>query len=48
MAQVSVETGHVAVMVMLCPYVLGFGEIERVVVVVRAPKVAVGITPDGG
>ena len=37
-----------AVSVMLWPYVLGFGEIERVVAEVRAPKVAVGIIPDGG
>ena len=49
MAQESVEEGQVAVSVTLCPYVAGFGEIDKIGgVVVRVPKVAVGITPDGG
>ena len=49
MAQVSEEAAQVVVMVTLCPYVEGLGEIERVGVVDNtAPKLTLGITPLGG
>ena len=48
MAQVSVETGQVAVMVTACPYVAGFGEIVKLKGRSTAPKVTLGITPLGG
>ena len=49
MAQEAVMEGQVAVSVTLWPYVIGFGEIDRDVgEIIRVPKVAVGITPDGG